>query len=571
MNSGTDDGQGAAATFNTIYSLVYNSSQSLLYVLDGGKIRTVTSGGDVTTLVLDDSSGNDFNFDDAELLGMTWNGSDTLYTGDYSTGIIYTISTTAVSGKHEVTQLLTLPSPKVLNTLAYGGGFLYVSDRSNFYDLHKINLTNNTITTLTLTSGAALTAYVSGSLYYTDTTDIYILSGTDGSIIAGNSTPDNNKTIINGNGTAAGFNMVSGITFIGSTLYVSDRDTSSIRSVGTSSPYTVATYAIAEISVPTNIVSTITDTSASISWNAPTTTNGLSITGYNIFSDLNPSKLVTLTTVSGTSSAIFTGLSPGTAYAFSISAITSTILGAFSNDYITTTGGGGGGAGDPYVTTFSKISYKLPTINGAVRYFQTMEARKLLTINVQLKTVEREEMSDDTFRSMLTLKNKVSAKQFAVLAAKLAEPETLCFFEKVSIQHGNQRLVVNLWNSRFELVENSLRCGVEKVNRPDLLLKAGGIYNGYTAQTLKLTIGKTAVFLSTFNSPMVRNGISIETGSLKGANGVIVNALSEKAMVLSSLDSTEPVATRDSLKAVTKVETFIDHEGVRTRNVISYR
>jgi hypothetical protein len=194
-----------------------------------------------------------------------------------------------------------------------------------------------------------------------------------------------------------------------------------------------------------------------------------------------------------------------------------------------------------------------------------------LTVNVQLKTVEREELSDDTFRSLLVLKNKGSAKQFAVLAAKLAQPETLCFFERVSIQHGDQRLVVNLWNSRFELVENTLRCGVEKVNRPDLLLKAGGIYNGYATQTLRLTIGRTAVFLSTFNSPMVRNGISIETGSLKGANGVIVNALSEKAMVLSSLDSVEPVATRDSLKAVTKVETFIDHEGVRTRNVISYR
>jgi len=237
----------------------------------------------------------------------------------------------------------------------------------------------------------------------------------------------------------------------------------------------------------------------------------------------------------------------------------------------TTTVGGGGGAGDPYVTTFSKISYKLPTINAPVRYFQTMESGQLLTINAQLKTVEREEMSDDTFRSMLVLRNKVSAKQFAVLAAKLAEPETLCFFERISIQHGEQRLVVNLWNSKFELLENSLRCGVQKVSRPDLLLKAGGIYNGYAAQTLRLTIGSTSVYLSTFNSPMVRNGISIETGSLKGANGVIVNALSEKAMVLSSLDSTEPVATRDSLKAVSKVETFVDHEGVRTRNVISYR
>jgi len=42
-------------------------------------------------------------------------------------------------------------------------------------------------------------------------------------------------------------------------------------------------------------------------------------------------------------------------------------------------------------------------------------------------------------------------------------------------------------------------------------------------------------------------------------------------MTLRSLASTEPVATRDSLKAVTKVETFVDHEGVRSRNIVTYK
>ena len=105
----------------------------------------------------------------------------------------------------------------------------------------------------------------------------------------------------------------------------------------------------------------------------------------------------------------------------------------------------------------------------------------------------------------------------------------------------------------------------------DLLKKSGGIYDGYTADTVKLTLGSTAVYLSTYNSPLVRNGLYIESAALKGANGVVVNALSLEAMKLTSLSSTEPVATKDSLKAVTKVDTFVDHDGLRTRNVVIYK
>lgn len=238
--------------------------------------------------------------------------------------------------------------------------------------------------------------------------------------------------------------------------------------------------------------------------------------------------------------------------------------------FLTGTASGGGGAGDPYVTTFSNISYKLPTMDAPIRYFQTMDSCKLLTVNVQLKTVENAELADDTLRSLIVLRKKMTTKQYAAMVAKVMKPETLCFFERISIQYGEQRLVVNLWDSKFELVENTLRCAVEKVDRADLLKKSGGIYSGYTADTVKLTLGRTAVYLSTYASPLVRNGIYIESAALKGANGVVVNALSPGAMTLRSLASVEPVSTRNSLKAVTKVETFVDHDGLRTRNVVAY-
>jgi len=266
-----------------------------------------------------------------------------------------------------------------------------------------------------------------------------------------------------------------------------------------------------------------------------------------------------------------TGLTNGTTYRFVMVAVNAVGPSTDGDAIYVTPVSGGGGAGDPYVTTFSNISYKLPALDAPIRYFQTMEGGKLLTINAQLKTIERSDMEDDTLRSLIVLRKKMTTKQYINIIHKLMKPETLCFFERVSVQHGDQRLVVNLWDSKFEVVENTLTCAAEKVERPDLLLKAGGIYDGYKADTIRLTLGSTSVYLSVYDSPMIRNGISIESAALKGANGVIVNALSASTMTLRSLSSVEPVSTRDSLRAVTKVETFVDHEGVRSRNIVTYK
>jgi len=233
-------------------------------------------------------------------------------------------------------------------------------------------------------------------------------------------------------------------------------------------------------------------------------------------------------------------------------------------------GGGGGGTGDPYVTTFSNIQYKLPAIDAPIRYFQTVADGKLLTINAQLKTMDSSELMTNTIRSLLGLKDKMGAKQYAVLAQKVMQPETLSFFERVSIQHGDERLVMNLWNSKFEVVENTLTTKASCVAREDILQRSGGIYNGYKSQTLCFKFGSTAVHLSVYNSPMVRNGIYVESAAKKNDNGVIVNALSKKDMVLASLSSVEAVVTKDSTRRVVNVETFVDHDGLRTRNIISY-
>jgi len=225
--------------------------------------------------------------------------------------------------------------------------------------------------------------------------------------------------------------------------------------------------------------------------------------------------------------------------------------------------------GDPYVTTLSNIHYKLPAINAPVRFFQTIEDGKLLTINAQLKTISSADLDISNIQSLLVLKNKMNRKQYNNVMKKVLTPEDLSFFERVSIQYGDEKLVMNLWNSKFEVLGNSMKVKAQVVDRPELITNTG-IYTGYKATTLQFNFGSTSLFLSVYNSPMIRNGISVETSAHK-CNGVIVNTLKQADMVLPSLDSVAPVPTVDSAKAYTHAETFIDHDGLRTRNIVTYR
>ena len=56
----------------------------------------------------------------------------------------------------------------------------------------------------------------------------------------------------------------------------------------------------------------------------------------------------------------------------------------------------------------------------------------------------------------------------------------------------------------------------------------------------------------------------------KDCNGVIVNTLAKKDMILDSLSSLNAVSTTNSMQKTVTVETFADHDGVRSRSIISY-
>ena len=642
-------------TFTNITGIVYNASDSKLYIMDNGLLRSVALNGDVSTIsfptVIVDDLPVTFAFDGGEF-GLASNGNGTLYTANGS-GKVYRMTV----GETPTGQELTTIEGNLL-TMCWGDGSLYITDNTDFTKIYRVNAVTGQLV-YTYTTGGTTIGYVwyyDSKLYYAENQTIHYLSGNTFVLLAGGE-----SLYVNGNGASAGFGVLLGITNMGSNLYVVDNVNFAIRQVGTSSPYPVTTYAgiPPAVGAPTLTITpgdgqlTLTWTDGALNGNASQTfiiinyvsgepnplnipflasphtitglTNGTEYT-YVVAAagNLNTTEVqseatygipaastgpvgvptvtitpgdtqVTLSWTDGelngnesqsfyinqydgeevtvlagnvTSPYTITGLTNGTQYTYTVVATGNVDQTEAESTQMSATAGA---VGDPYVTTFSNKTYKLPVINAPIRYFQTMEAGKLLTINAQLKTVDSADLGVNTIQSLIKLKGKMTAKQYDIVAKKALTSETLSFFERISIQHGEERLVVNLWNSAFEIVENKSSFLPKIVERQDLLAKVGGIYNqGYKAKTVKFQFGSTSLFLSVYNSPMVRNGISVMSGATRAANGVIVNTLSEASMRLRSLEDTAPVSTVDSKKARTIVETFVDSEGLRTKNITTY-
>jgi len=365
---GFTDGQGAAAQFSGIISMVYVASNSLLYVVDSVSLRTVTLGGLVSTLSL---TGIPF---DGNQVSLAWDGNDTLYTGNLSTGDIYQISLST----HVVSLLINMPSTSP-NQICYGGGFLYVIDSSFPNSLYQINVSTTTVTSTSIPNGILSMTYLNGNVYFTDTlNNIEILTGS-GAILAGNS--DVNGGYVDANGTSAALNGCFYITSMGSNLYISDPGNNAIRQLIPSSPYPVSTSYLTQLPPPTNItVSLLTATSITLSWTRPTT--GLSISGYNVFNNCNSSFTPTITTTGGTA-ITFSNLTPGASYTISISATTLTLIGSSSLAIIVSTNSGGSTMDE--ITKALELNAVSPCINacnecigcatGSCLQFSTLTAR----------------------------------------------------------------------------------------------------------------------------------------------------------------------------------------------------
>ncbi|MCB1144751.1 MAG: hypothetical protein KDK54_21055 [Leptospiraceae bacterium] len=204
--SGTADGTGTAATFNTPYGITTDGTNLYVAEFDNHAIRKIViSTGVVTTLAgtkgtsgTTDGTGTAATF--KVPMGITTDGSN-LYVADYlnsairkiviSTGVVTTLAgTKGASGSADGTgTAATFSGPTGITT---DGTNLYVADLIN-HAIRKIVISTGEVTTLAGTKGTTGTA--------------------------------------DGTGTAATFNRPSGITTDGTNLYVTEIQNYSVRKI----------------------------------------------------------------------------------------------------------------------------------------------------------------------------------------------------------------------------------------------------------------------------------------------------------------------------------------------------
>ena len=231
---------------------------------------------------------------------------------------------------------------------------------------------------------------------------------------------------------------------------------------------------------------------------------------------------------------------------------------------------GGGGAGDPYVTTIRGDRYKLPIMDGPIRFYQGDVEGKTLTVNAQLRTLENAEMYAENLRSFNDLKGKMPAAKLAEISKSVFAVEKLAFFEKFYIHYDDTELVIDVWDQKFKIESyTGNRFPSTVVDGGALTKKYTEIYSDYRCQTIELAIGPSKnakVCISVYPAKLLRNGIFIEAGDMATGNGALVHTLSQKDMTLPSLTAAAPVSRKDT-RPVVKNEWFLDKDGYRTKKI----
>ena len=195
----------------------------------------------------------------------------------------------------------------------------------------------------------------------------------------------------------------------------------------------------------------------------------------------------------------------------------------------------GGGAGDPYIKMINGTIYKLPSFNGFVRMFQGNVDGKLLTINAETK------IDDD--KTSMEQDNLLINTFIGLDADKLKMKEAMSFFKKLYISYGNDECTFDIMNGikyvgcTWPVVKET---NVKRLDTWTIYQNlVADVYDVVVSSNIKVRIGIT-------NIRNVRNYVEIYAPNMESGNGVIVNMLSSKNMMLKNIQSKVEVSRMDA-------------------------
>ncbi|QEM67615.1 hypothetical protein FO488_05245 [Geobacter sp. FeAm09] len=303
---------GSSSSSGPLYSsgTSYETTKNTVSTIAGSAGVTGTADGIGTAARFSIPNGMAVSSDKTTLY-MTDYGSNTIRQLVLATGQVTTIAGIAgTSGSLDATG--TAATFHYPHDIVTDGTYLYVTDMGN-HTIRKINIATKAVTTLAGKAGTAGTAdgtasaatfngpagiAISGStLYVTDANSNTIrqVDATSGAVttIAGSAGTAGSA---NGTGTAATFNVPAGITTDGTNLYVSDFNNNLIRTI------VISSKAVTTLAGSTSYYGSADGVGASASFYAP---NGITTDGTNLYvTDANNHIVRKIVIASGTVTTI---------------------------------------------------------------------------------------------------------------------------------------------------------------------------------------------------------------------------------------------------------------------------
>lgn len=230
---------------------------------------------------------------------------------------------------------------------------------------------------------------------------------------------------------------------------------------------------------------------------------------------------------------------------------------------------GGGGIGDPYIRTICGKEYKLPIMDGAVRYYQGLVDGKQLTINVQLRKINNTELFDSNLHGWLEHKSKIHTNLHTQFYKSTFEEKELNFFEKVYMEYDGNSMLINIWDGKLRIESYVGKIQMTTSKKNHIMNECSTIYKDIqSTANLQFVFGSATFYVSLYDWPLVRNALYLHAPAMRNGNGVIVNMLSKYNMTLADIRNTAAVSTQDATRFEETEEYFCDDNGYRIKRII---
>lgn len=214
-------------------------------------------------------------------------------------------------------------------------------------------------------------------------------------------------------------------------------------------------------------------------------------------------------------------------------------------------------AGDPYITTFSGITYKMDDFTGYARMLQGTLDNKLFTINAETNLLTKGEITD-----LIIMRNKM--KKTTVLPPHLCNDKFPAYFTKLYVQWGDDNMIIDLKGHKILSDTRNEDYDIEAGNEKEYT------WSNKRSRAIKMLIpfGGVTLVVKKFDNLDLRNGFTVlNSGKIQNRTGALEHTIYSKDIKLKKLNTLTPLKRTENRQSKrTSKETF--HESTTVSRIV---